>query len=171
MDTTQAISATDAIDRIVAEGHDRQDVEAAFGGMVELDEQPDDGWVLTEDEVEMLYDQVGATYRMEGEVRAHGRHLGYFDADGGEWQDGVDALLLAHGFRRVGDWTGDHAPAVTREASPALFEVASRRLGVKVADAALRQSVRDAKAAGEPKVAIAAAAGITRPTLDAWLGQ
>jgi hypothetical protein len=173
MDTQQAISATDVINRMVAEGYAYEDVQAVFDSMVdaglEIDEQPDDGYVLTAEEVEMLYDQVGATYRLEGEVRVHGNHVGYFDADGGEWEDGVDAVLLEHGFRRVGSWKGDYAPVVTREASPALFEVASRRIAIKEANDALRQSVQDARKAGESKVAIAAAAGVSRPTLDAWL--
>ena len=174
MDTQQAVSATEVINRMVAEGHDLDDVQAVFDSLVEAGlelEQPEEGWVLTGDEVEVLYDQVGATYLEAGEVRAYGTHLGYFDADGREWLDGVDAVLLAHGFRRTGDWTGDHAPAVTREASPALFEVASRRIGVKEADAALRRAVRAARAVGEMKKSIAAAAGITRPTLDTWLGE
>jgi hypothetical protein len=175
MTTTQGTAAAQVIDRMVAEGHDRADVQAAFDSMAdagfELD-QPDDGYVLSEDEVEMLYDQVGSTYLTEGEVRVCGSHLGYVDCDGGEWEDVVDALLVAHEFRRTGRWNSlGHAPAVHRDSSPALFEVAAARVAAKEADAALRNSVRGAREAGEQKVDIAAAAGITRPTLDAWLGS
>lgn len=45
--------------------------------------------------------------------------IGTYDADGGAWQDAVDAALVSAGYRRVGPWRERHDDAavcrVTRD--------------------------------------------------------
>jgi hypothetical protein len=56
-----------------------------------------------------------ATYTTEGEITVADlsgseSYVGHFDADGGEWIEGVDRELRASGFSRFGDWTGHSVP-------------------------------------------------------------
>lgn len=117
------LRADHAADLLVAEGFARSDVDAAFDSLVNagLDSpQPANGWVVTLDEVQVMRDQLGsgepvetatATYTEEGRILIDGTQTGrHFDADGGEWVAGVDAVLADLGWERTGDWDGDDAP-------------------------------------------------------------
>lgn len=53
-----------------------------------------------------------ATYTNEGYISVDGTQLGTYDADGGEWIHGVDAVLARHGFKRIGNWDGDNATVI-----------------------------------------------------------
>jgi hypothetical protein len=59
-----AIDAQAAIDALVTEGHPRDDVQAAFDSMVDAGfqlDQPDEGYVLTPGEVDVLREQLATT--------------------------------------------------------------------------------------------------------------
>jgi len=66
-----------------------------------------------------------ATYTTEGALSVDDVHLGYYDADGGEWVAPVDALLTAAGWRRTGNWTGDDAPVERIPGTAATAEVSA----------------------------------------------
>jgi hypothetical protein len=56
-----------------------------------------------------------ATYTETGELTVTDgtglvHNLGYYDADGGEWEAPVDEKLRAAGYERTGAWEGDDAP-------------------------------------------------------------
>jgi hypothetical protein len=50
-----------------------------------------------------------ARYLLAGAVVVGEEVIGYYDADGGEWVTGADAVLRAHGWARVSDWIDDPA--------------------------------------------------------------
>lgn len=59
---------------------------------------------------------VTAIYHQAGEVEilttygdggTHEDHVGYYDADGGEWDEPVRAMLRKWGVRPVGEWVDD----------------------------------------------------------------
>lgn len=117
--TTQTYTAEQAVNTLVAEGHDRAAVTAAFDSLVdaglELD-QPDEGYLLTAAEVDVLRDQLSgtsttpaetwtATYTEAGHLLVDDAEIGHYDADGRTWQDEVREILRRAGYQPVGEWT------------------------------------------------------------------
>jgi hypothetical protein len=56
--------------------------------------------------------QYVASYALEGHIEINGPDgqyddLGYYDADGAEWEAPLAAILERHGYKVVGPWTTD----------------------------------------------------------------
>lgn len=63
-----------------------------------------------------------ARYTEAGEITVHetfdddttsSGHIGWYDADGGTWEDEVRDMLRAQGFAPVGEWTTDDDGSAT----------------------------------------------------------
>ncbi len=69
-----------------------------------------------------------ARYSETGELRvlateeAPAADLGYFDADGGEWEEPVEALLRAQGYEPSGPWTIDEDGDAWRPVTTSQFD-------------------------------------------------
>lgn len=71
------ITAEDAINTLVSEGHDRDDAVAAFDSLIDAGlelAQPDDGCVITPEELDVLRDQLNESRRIHREKVREAAH-------------------------------------------------------------------------------------------------